>query len=144
MATTIRWAARSGAHNCVAGTEPLGVRPITGTAANRAAYERVLAEGGTLYPVSAFPMSRKDWRSHFGSAFRQAARRQTTYDPSNVLTPGYDVFGHMQGVALDELAAAPGVEGTRAEWDVLSAMNSALIEQRMAAPVRHLLLPPAS
>src|SRR5690606_12546756 len=34
-------------------------------AANRRIYERVRAAGGTLYPVSAFPMSRDDWRAHF-------------------------------------------------------------------------------
>lgn len=61
-------------------------------AANRAIYERVRAAGGTLYPVSAFPMSHDDWRAHLGPAFaplRDAARR---YDPAGILTPGYDLF----------------------------------------------------
>ena len=44
--------------------------------ANRAIYERVRAVGGTLYPVSAFPMSRDDWRRHFGSAWAAIPRRQ--------------------------------------------------------------------
>ena len=44
--------------------------------ANRAIYERVRAAGGTLYPVSAFPMSRDDWRRHFGSAWAAIPRRQ--------------------------------------------------------------------
>lgn len=61
--------------------------------ANRAMYERVSAEGGTLYPVSAFPMSRNDWRRHFGPAFHQLRDARRTYDPWNVLTPGYEVFG---------------------------------------------------
>lgn len=29
---------------------------------NRAVYERVRSNGGTHYPVSAFPMSSQDWR----------------------------------------------------------------------------------
>ncbi|MGE0152887.1 MAG: FAD-binding protein [Reyranellaceae bacterium] len=60
--------------------------------ANRAIYERVRAAGGTLYPVSALPMSAEDWRRHFGpawTAFRQAKR---TFDPGHVLTPGYEIF----------------------------------------------------
>ena len=45
--------------------------------ANRAIYERVRATGGTLYPVSAFPMSRDDWRQHSGRP-GATPRRQTT------------------------------------------------------------------
>ncbi|MGQ0840048.1 FAD-binding protein [Actinokineospora sp.] len=59
---------------------------------NRAIYERVRAAGGTLYPVSAFPMSKEDWKRHYGSkfaAFRDAKQR---YDPRDTLTPGYEVF----------------------------------------------------
>lgn len=61
--------------------------------ANRATYERVVGEGGTLYPVSAFPMSADDWRQHFGPAFHQLRDAKRTYDPRDVLTPGYEVFG---------------------------------------------------
>jgi cytokinin dehydrogenase len=64
-------------------------------AANQAIYERVIADGGTLYPVSAFPMFRTDWRRHFGPTFRQLRDAKRTYDPTNVLTPGYEVFGHL-------------------------------------------------
>jgi FAD/FMN-containing dehydrogenase len=60
--------------------------------ANRAIYERVRAAGGTLYPVSAFPMSRADWRQHFGSAWGQLRAAKHNFDPGNVLTPGYEVF----------------------------------------------------
>jgi cytokinin dehydrogenase len=42
-------------------------------AANRAVYERVRDAGGALYPVSAAPMSRADWRAHFGEAFGRLA-----------------------------------------------------------------------
>jgi FAD/FMN-containing dehydrogenase len=60
--------------------------------ANRAIYERVRAAGGTLYPVSAFPMSRDDWRRHFGSAWSWFLGAKQNFDPEHVLTPGYDVF----------------------------------------------------
>ncbi len=61
-------------------------------AANRAVYERVRAAGGTLYPVSALPMTPADWREHFGSAFGRLREAKQTFDPDHVLTPGYEVF----------------------------------------------------
>jgi FAD/FMN-containing dehydrogenase len=60
--------------------------------ANRSAYDRIRSAGGTLYPVSAFPMSRADWRQHFGSAFAQLCDAKNEFDPGRVLTPGYEVF----------------------------------------------------
>jgi cytokinin dehydrogenase len=60
--------------------------------ANRAIYERVRAAGGTLYPVSALPMSRDDWRRHFGSAWARFRDAKQNFDPGRVLTPGYEVF----------------------------------------------------
>jgi cytokinin dehydrogenase len=60
--------------------------------ANRAAYERIAAQGGTLYPVSAFPMSRRDWRQHFGPVFHLLHDAKRTYDPGHILTPGYEIF----------------------------------------------------
>lgn len=60
--------------------------------ANRALYERVRAAGGTLYPVSALPMSHDDWRSHFGSAWARLRDAKQRFDPGHVLTPGYPVF----------------------------------------------------
>lgn len=60
--------------------------------ANRAIYERVRADGGTLYPVSALPMSRDDWRSHFGSAWPCLRDAKQAFDPEHILTPGYEVF----------------------------------------------------
>jgi cytokinin dehydrogenase len=61
-------------------------------AANRAVYERIHAAGGTLYPVSALPMSPADWREHFGPAFPALAAARASHDPDGVLTPGYEVF----------------------------------------------------
>jgi FAD/FMN-containing dehydrogenase len=60
--------------------------------ANKAGYGRVKAAGGTLYPVSAFPMSKGDWRDHFGSAFGQLKAAKLRYDPDAILTPGYEIF----------------------------------------------------
>ena len=57
-----------------------------------ATYERVTAAGGTLYPVSAFPMSRDDWREHFGPASLDSTPRSSKFDPGNVLTPGYEIY----------------------------------------------------
>jgi cytokinin dehydrogenase len=61
--------------------------------ANRAIYDRIRADGGTLYPVSAFPMSRRDWRQHFGPVFRELRDAKRRYDPAHILTPAYEVFG---------------------------------------------------
>jgi FAD/FMN-containing dehydrogenase len=60
--------------------------------ANRVIYERVLAAGGTVYPVSAFAMSGDDWRRHFGPAWVQLREAKQRFDPHHVLTPGYEVF----------------------------------------------------
>ncbi|HZB52847.1 MAG TPA: FAD-binding protein [Reyranella sp.] len=60
--------------------------------ANRAIYERVRGAGGTLYPVSALPMSSDDWRRHFGSAWHQLRDAKQTFDPGHILTPGYEIF----------------------------------------------------
>lgn len=60
--------------------------------ANRAAYERIRAAGGMVYPVSAFPMSSNDWRQHFGSAWTQLRDAKQKFDPEHVLTPGYELF----------------------------------------------------
>ena len=61
-------------------------------AANKAAYGRVKAAGGTLYPVSALPLSKSEWRDHFGPAFGGLAAAKHQYDPGGILTPGYEIF----------------------------------------------------
>jgi len=60
--------------------------------ANRVAYDRIRAKGGMLYPVSALPMSRDDWRRHFGSAFARLNDAKRGFDPDGILTPGYGIF----------------------------------------------------
>jgi cytokinin dehydrogenase len=59
---------------------------------NRAIYTRLRAAGGTLYPVSAFPMSHGDWRQHFGPTFSRLREAKQKFDPDHVLTPGYRIF----------------------------------------------------
>jgi FAD/FMN-containing dehydrogenase len=60
--------------------------------ANKATYGRVKAAGGTLYPVSAFPLSKSEWRDHFGPAFGHLDAAKQQYDPGEILTPGYEIF----------------------------------------------------
>ncbi|MGH3762951.1 FAD-binding protein [Actinophytocola sp.] len=60
--------------------------------ANKAAYGRIRAAGGTLYPVHAFSLSRYEWRRHFGAAFSRLSHAKHKYDPGDVLTPGYEIF----------------------------------------------------
>jgi hypothetical protein len=59
---------------------------------NRLLYERIRDSGGTLYPVSAMPMSSHDWGHHFGSVWQPLRDTMQLYDPANVLTPGYDLL----------------------------------------------------
>lgn len=59
---------------------------------NRALYGRVSDVGGTLYPVSALPMTHDDWRRHFGPAFDRLRAAKREFDPANLLTPGYTIF----------------------------------------------------
>lgn len=59
---------------------------------NRALYDRLRSAGATLYPVSAFPMSRDDWKEHFGTGWARFAEIKRRLDAANLLTPGYEVF----------------------------------------------------
>lgn len=62
-------------------------------AANTAAYRRIRAGGGTLYPVSALRLSPREWRDHFGPAMRKLETAKGTLAPHTTLTPGYEIFG---------------------------------------------------
>jgi cytokinin dehydrogenase len=61
-------------------------------ASNTAAYERIRAAGGTLYPVSALPLSQREWRDHLGPAFAGLEAAKRKFDPNHTLTPGYEIF----------------------------------------------------
>ena len=67
--------------------------------ANKASYRRIRAAAGTLYPVSALPLSGDEWRQHFGSAFDQLDAAKRRFDPYRVLTPGYEVFSRSPALA---------------------------------------------
>lgn len=71
-------------------TDPAAVRELV--AANRALYERALAVGGVLHPVSALPMTPADWRDHFGPVWQDLARAKDRHDPHRVLTRGYGLW----------------------------------------------------
>jgi cytokinin dehydrogenase len=59
---------------------------------NHAAYRRIKAAAGTLYPVSAFPLSRREWREHLGGEFARLAAAKQKFDPRRTLTPGYEIL----------------------------------------------------
>ena len=61
-------------------------------ASNRALYEAATAVGGTRYASGAIPMTRADWRRHFGAAWRDFARAKQRFDPNGILTPGAEIF----------------------------------------------------
>lgn len=61
-------------------------------AKNRAIFERLTAIHGKRYPIDSVPMSRADWREHFGSAWNEFALAKHWFDPDNVLTPGQRIF----------------------------------------------------
>ena len=60
--------------------------------ANRDLYRRARALGGTRYPIGSVPMSRYDWRRHFGPAWPALAAAKRTYDPGGILAPGQRIF----------------------------------------------------
>ncbi|WP_369370672.1 FAD-binding protein [Promicromonospora sp. Populi] len=61
-------------------------------AENDALYARVLAAGGTQYPVNALHLDPADWRIHYGDRWPAVVRAKDRYDPRRVLTPGQGVF----------------------------------------------------
>jgi FAD/FMN-containing dehydrogenase len=60
--------------------------------ANRVAYEAVRDAGGKQYPVGSIPFSRRDWRDHFGPAWRLLRTARDRYDPDGLLVPGQGIF----------------------------------------------------
>ena len=64
-------------------------------AENGALYSRVLAAGGTQYPVNALHLSPADWRTHYGARWPDVLRAKASYDPHQVLTPGQGIFGNV-------------------------------------------------
>ncbi|MBK3644705.1 FAD-binding protein [Streptomyces sp. MBT33] len=71
-------------------TDPVAVEELV--AANRTVYERALAVGGVLHPVSALPMTPADWRGHFGPVWPDLAHAKDRHDPHHILTRGYGLW----------------------------------------------------
>jgi len=61
---------------------------------NRRLLARARRVGGTLYPVGATPVSRRDWERHFGPVWPRLVRAKRRYDPAGILTPGQGIFDH--------------------------------------------------
>jgi FAD/FMN-containing dehydrogenase len=60
--------------------------------ANLDLYRRARSLGGFQYPVGSIPLTGKDWRVHFGSAWPAFAAAKRRYDPAVILAPGQGVF----------------------------------------------------
>lgn len=58
---------------------------------NRAIFELVRSYGGTIYPISAVPMTLWDWRFHLWPWFDFVANKRR-FDPGQVLAPGLNIF----------------------------------------------------
>lgn len=59
---------------------------------NDALYARVLAAGGTQYPVNALRLTPAGWRTHYGDRWPAVLRAKDRFDPRGVLTPGQGIF----------------------------------------------------
>jgi FAD/FMN-containing dehydrogenase len=60
---------------------------------NRHFFDRARELGGTLYAISAIPLSPEDWKQIYGPAWDAFAAAKRRYDPDKVLTPGPNIFG---------------------------------------------------
>jgi cytokinin dehydrogenase len=61
-------------------------------AANRQLFKQARAVGGFFYPVDSVPMTRADWRRHFGPRWPQLAADKQAFDPDALLAPGQGIF----------------------------------------------------
>jgi FAD/FMN-containing dehydrogenase len=59
--------------------------------ANRACYHRARAHGAVAYPVNSLPMSRHDWRVHFGPRWAQLRSAKEEFDPHGIMAPGQGI-----------------------------------------------------
>jgi FAD/FMN-containing dehydrogenase len=55
---------------------------------NRALYERALAIGATLYPISAVELTPDDWRRHYGERWPEVVAAKRRFDPEHRLGRG--------------------------------------------------------
>lgn len=61
-------------------------------ARHQALYARLRGEGGVLYPISAVPMTRDDWRAHYGERWPVLERAKAKTDPRGVVGGGLGLF----------------------------------------------------
>jgi cytokinin dehydrogenase len=71
---------------------PTPERSAALVAANLRLYEQARAVGGFYYPVDSVPLSRKDWRRHFGDRWPDFAAAKQAFDPDLLLAPGQGIF----------------------------------------------------
>jgi cytokinin dehydrogenase len=58
----------------------------------RQIFERARSLGGSWIPSSAVPLSRQEWKAHFGSSWQQFASAKRRFDPDDILSPGPNIF----------------------------------------------------
>ncbi len=59
---------------------------------NRRIWERVMACGGTRYPVDSVPMRAGDWAYQFGDRWSDVIAAKNKYDPDLILAPNQRIF----------------------------------------------------
>ena len=59
---------------------------------NRRILDRVVAAGGTRYPIGTVTFGPDDWRAHYGDRWPHLVALKRRFDPAGILTPGPGVF----------------------------------------------------
>jgi cytokinin dehydrogenase len=59
---------------------------------NRILYDKVLENGGTMYPIGSIPLSHSDWKKHFGDKWKFFKKTKKEYDPIALLGLGQGIF----------------------------------------------------
>lgn len=48
--------------------------------------------GGKQYPINSLPMTRQDWKEHYGPFWGKFLEAKRRFDPDDILTPGPGIF----------------------------------------------------
>lgn len=59
---------------------------------NRILYDKVLENGGTMYPIGSIPLSHADWKKHFGDKWKFFKKLKKEHDPISLLGLGQGIF----------------------------------------------------
>lgn len=73
-------------------SSPGSADPAAMTALNQAFYRQTRARGGGWYPIGSNPLSKADWKAHFGPAWPAFKTAKAKYDPAKILAPGQGIF----------------------------------------------------